>query len=340
MTRKLLLFVFFIFSGSSAVCVTAADVVSEGAGGGVNWTQGYIWADGYGVARDGVPERQQRLLARRAAQVDAYRNLAEFVDGVRVNSNTLVKQMVLDSDVVRTKVDALVKGARMVKDHYQNDVAQVTLRIYMDGDFSSTVNLSKAARNQMSFWPLPVDPLLRVKGLAGLLLGFVISSAHASSNQAALIRSSSDLELANRLIDRGSQVDAQQLLKQLERDTRNYESSSDYTGLLIDASAIPEFELATIPRIRDPAGKIIYPREELLSGALAAKRPVSYDFDVDDAIRNARIAVTPYVIRAQGVFRSRVSDLVISESDAHFIRDNDQFSAIVSRAGVMIVVAE
>ena len=46
------------------------------------------------------------------------------------------------------------------------------------------------------------------------------------------------------------------------------------------------------------------------------------------------------MIKARGVFRSRNSDLVISEQDAEFIRGNQRFRSIINGAGVMIVVSE
>ena len=327
-----------------AICVLsipalAKDVITEGSGGGVNWTQGFIWADGYGVARDDAPDRKKPLLARRAAQVDAYRNLAEFVNGVRVSSETVVREMVLDSDVVRTSIEAVVKGAIMVKDHYQNDIAQVTMRIYIDGKFSSTLNQAAIGKSAGAYSLRDAYPVQLLERAVGLMPVFGLSAAHAAEG-GSLIHSSSDLEFANRLLLRAGDHDASAVLLQLERDADIYSASSNYTGLLIDARGIADFELATIPRIRDPEGKVVYPTDELFSGTLAAKRPVSYDFSVDDAIRNARIAVTPYIITAQSVFRSRNSDLVISEHDAAFVRDNARFKDIVNNAGVMIVVAE
>jgi hypothetical protein len=327
-----------------AICLLSApalakDVITEGSGGGVNWTQGFIWADGYGVARDDAPERKHRLLARRAAQVDAYRNLAEFVNGVRVNSETVVREMVLDSDVVRTSIEAVVKGAVMVKDHYQNDIAQVTMRIYIDGKFSSTLNKAAIEKSAGAYSLLNAYPLQLLERAVSVLPFLGLSNAYAAEG-GSLIQSSSDLEFANRLLQRANEHEPGTVLLQLERDADIYSASSNYSGLLIDARGVAEFELATIPRIRDPEGNVIYPTDELFAGALAAKRPVSYDFSVDDAIRNARIAVTPYVITAQSVFRSRNSDLVISEHDAAFVRDNARFKDIVNNAGVMIVVAE
>ncbi len=334
MMSRILLLSLLLCSGP----LLARDVVSEGAGGGVNWTQGFIWADGYGVAPDEAAERKQRLLARRAAQVDAYRNLAEFIKGVRVSSETVVQQMVLDSDLVRTKIDAVIKGARMVKDHYQNEVAQVTLRVDMDGPLSAAVNRVAVEQDPATAW---LDlPLGRYAGVLRLAPEAVLFPRAWAAEQGPLIRTGYDLEFVTRLLEQAEGVEPEVLLQNLEQAAERYRESVNYSGLLVDASAVTDFELATIPRIRDADGKVLYPRDELFAGALAARRPVSYDFRVDDAVRNERIAVTPYVIKAQGVYRSRNSDLVISDYDANFIRQSPQFREIIDKAGVMIVVAE
>lgn len=57
---------------------------------------------------------QQRLLAKRAAQVDAYRKLAEIVSGLQIDSQTYVRDFVAESDQIRTGFDTFIKGARVV----------------------------------------------------------------------------------------------------------------------------------------------------------------------------------------------------------------------------------
>lgn len=73
---------------------------------------------------------QQKLMAIRAAQVDAYRNLAEQVYGFRVWGSTSVSAFATQSDTVRTYVDAYIRGARVV-----NTTA------IADGNFEVTVEL-------------------------------------------------------------------------------------------------------------------------------------------------------------------------------------------------------
>ena len=57
---------------------------------------------------------QQRLLAIRAAKLDAYRSLAEQVYGLRLDATTTVADMVVQNDTFRSKVEGVIYGATLV----------------------------------------------------------------------------------------------------------------------------------------------------------------------------------------------------------------------------------
>ena len=81
----------------------------------VNWNDAKITVQGTGIAPpNAVNPAQARMLARRAAVVDGYRQLAEVVQGVNVDAETTVENMMVTSDVIKTKVNAMIKGARVV----------------------------------------------------------------------------------------------------------------------------------------------------------------------------------------------------------------------------------
>lgn len=74
---------------------------------------------------------QQKLLAKRAAIVDGYRNLAERIKGLKIDANTYVRDFVAESDEVRTSLDTFIKGARMVgaPRYFEDGSAEVTMEI-------------------------------------------------------------------------------------------------------------------------------------------------------------------------------------------------------------------
>jgi hypothetical protein len=73
------------------------------------------------LGQSGVSEAQNKLLARRAAEADAYRKLAEAVYGVQINSTTFVRDFVAESDEIRTGVDTFIKGVRLGPPRYYED---------------------------------------------------------------------------------------------------------------------------------------------------------------------------------------------------------------------------
>jgi len=66
---------------------------------------------------------------------------------------------------------------------------------------------------------------------------------------------------------------------------------------------------------------------------------VSYDFDINDAVRNARVAQVPMIIKATQTYEGLSSDLVISKTAAARILASQSARNAMNQAGVMIVVA-
>lgn len=75
---------------------------------------GYILVAGQGLPMAGGSSAQQRMTALRAAEIGAYRRLAEIINGVHVSGQTTVRDCALENDVVKSAVSGLVKGARKV----------------------------------------------------------------------------------------------------------------------------------------------------------------------------------------------------------------------------------
>ena len=97
-----------------------------------------ITAEGFGtVDSSRFSKPQARLLARRAAIVEAQRNLVEVIDGVRITSGTTVKDMMLESDIIGTRVKGMVRGAFIVSESLTEEdgswIAEVKLAVCING---------------------------------------------------------------------------------------------------------------------------------------------------------------------------------------------------------------
>lgn len=79
-------------------------------------------------------ETQQRAMASRAARMDAMRQLAESVQGVRIDSTTTVKDFVTEKDEIKTALDTFIQGIQQVGEpvHHPDGTCEVTLSIRME----------------------------------------------------------------------------------------------------------------------------------------------------------------------------------------------------------------
>ena len=110
----------------------------------VNWSKGDVTAIGVGYPPEEMGMRGNSI-ARRAAMVDAQRNLLEITKGVQIDAETTVENMTVSSDVVNSKVQGLLKGAQIFEEGNLDDGGYyVKMRIALYGSTNSLASVAMA----------------------------------------------------------------------------------------------------------------------------------------------------------------------------------------------------
>ncbi len=101
------------------------------------WVPVKLSAKGAGAPpASAVNQAQARLMTERAAKVDAMRNLIEQAYGVAISSHTTVRNFVTENDTIRARVDAYIKGAKVVDTRYLSDGSvEVEIEITLGNEF-------------------------------------------------------------------------------------------------------------------------------------------------------------------------------------------------------------
>jgi len=94
------------------------------------WAMNPIRMDGSGVPpADKAGTAQGKLMAARAAELDAKRKLGEHIQGLQITSQTKVKDFVTEHDEIRTQMDAFLVGAVVEDTKFDGETARVTVSV-------------------------------------------------------------------------------------------------------------------------------------------------------------------------------------------------------------------
>lgn len=333
----------YLCLGWGVEAAQARPAIRAGVHGGVDWTEGVVFAIGRGLppARANG-EAQARLMARRAAVIHGYQQLAEITHGVQVTSEMTIRDAMITHVEVRATVTALIKGAQVVEERFEGGMAIVKLAMPMGGKMMQTLmpreqfeRLVQQGGGEMSRRPSVGSLLVR-----GLFYPFLPTEAHAAGLPVFAFESDQEVLTTRKVLDWLDRVGPKVGITTLRENIEAYEKQARFTGVVVDASLVPGFEMATVPFLKTPDGTPVYPNPDTDYAHIVKSRVASYDFDVSDAVRQRRVANQPFVIQALGTYKSKKSDLVISPEDAKRVRRLASLATTLAKARVVIVVAE
>jgi len=143
-----------------------ATVMADPANSVVDWEKGVVRATGLAAGNAKTKNKGiQRAQAKRAARMDAQRNLAEAVAGVQVDSESTMKDLMLESDIVRTRVSATIQGMSEIDSkNYDDGTAEVTLEMPIFGASKSVAEAAfEPVRNEVKEpFPQPTNTSIKI----------------------------------------------------------------------------------------------------------------------------------------------------------------------------------
>ena len=278
-------------------------------------------AEGFGFAdAKRFPESQARLMAVRAAKIDAQRNLLETINGVRVTAGTTVKDMALESDIIGTRVKGMLQGSfevsSDVKLESDNWVASVTMAVCLakdDGDCRERTTLASITQ-----------PNLKGAPAAERFSQADVAAVATVATTAAPVASAEETPVES-VEDSVSEQPAQAAAVVAS-------GNAQHSGLIVDASSL-NFSPMLDVRLKTGQGKELYGPGHVAMGTDWLHWAASLESAqaMSDIVGENTLVVTPSGL-------GEASELVIEDQDAIAIFTSNTMSGDYLSDGKVIIV--
>jgi len=336
------------------VITTARDAQGRVTGASrINWEQGYIevMAGATADPKQAVSQAHAYSIALKTARHLAYEKLAETVRGLRVTSNTTYDHELHQDSRLKTALDAVVRGARVIWEE-GNEFrdgsmwVEVTLGLDMYGEHSAItpcldrqlpprksgdpqeqnqLNVQKKENKKTATVSASIPATVtsmetktstvqtsRARGKQGK----TCSAAITTWSKPHRSTPGQQGNRSNRQVGTGPGLHIQNGSLPLVRALKPGEP---FTGLVVVATGL-DARPAMLPRIVAENGDVLY------SGRIASPRYIrqvglmGYQSSLPKALQLDRIGENPLVVRARSVAGQYHADYVLSDGDADLVR--------------------
>ena len=271
-----------------------------------------ITAEGFGFSdANRFSEPQARLMALRAAKIDAQRNLLEVINGVRVTAGTTVKDMMLESDIIGTRVKGMLQGSFETDSSVAFEdgswVASVKMAVCMDkSDALCRTKPSLASITQPSLVGAPAEARYSVSDLPAVAAAVILKEAAAPQTAPEPVASAPAPTVGDQ--------------------------SNRATGLILDARALNYTPMLDV-RVRTGSGKELYGPGHVPMGSdwLHWAPSVVSANEMADIVGDAPLVMTPKSL-------GEATELVISDNDAIKLFTSNTLNGDFLAAGKVVIV--
>lgn len=288
-------------SVAAAVCVMAVSSVTLAA---TDISSGKIVVEGIGGAG------QTMSNGYRAATVDAYRLFAEEVNGVQIDADTTVENSIVTSDIIKTKVKGVIKGAKVVSRSVDgNGYYHVVMELPVYGGSNSLAAAVLPQVPQQGF--LPPSDIIPVDKIAGVALKPDNTGANAVAPT----------------------VPATQVPAVNQATVGNlYGATGQYTGLIVDCSGMG-LQTAMAPAVFTEGRKVVYGLENFSHDQVINRGYVGYSKSLTAGVERA--GSNPMIVKAESI--DKFCSPVVSKEDAAKILAENQMNGFLSTGNVVFV---
>jgi len=318
----LILFVAVIILSETAFTQASSlnEAIETTGSGKINWTTSEIMATGIGAPSSmQMNPSQARAMTERAAYVVALRNLLETIKGVRVDSETVVENFMVKSDVIRTRVEGIIQGARVVKKQYMSDGSvEIQVAMPMKGAFLDAIVPETFGRPLISQMPMKTAPMLQ-----------------KPSKPAEPEKKPEPVPPIPTTVPEKKPEPAPAISGPDTGSSMSFKGGVA-TGVVLDGRGLG-LRPALLPRIIDPQGQEIYVGQIVTRTNAVDQGVAGYAKDVNAAANNFRVTDNPAVIKGIRSSGTARTDIVVSQADAQMLRQLSSKGDFLQYCRVIIV---